>query len=224
LTTETPRITVTGEATVTRKPDVAYITLYLRSEGILLEDAVKEAAGTLDRIKSQLREAYAEIKDIQVKDVHIGEAKPSPGLLADKRNPGRPEVITGILVVVPAKQDLAVAIVDTACRMGCVMGNPANHFAVAGASSTILYALAKPDDAEQEALSRAIANAKEKASMMARKLERKVGPVHQMNMMVPFVAEDMMMKNRGLPRVRHFSVSAEIVEVTSKITLSFNLE
>ena len=60
--------------------------------------------------------------------------------------------------------------------------------------------------------------------MMARKLERKVGSVHQMNMMVPFVAEDMMMKNRGLPRVPHFSLSVDSVEVSSKTLLSFNLE
>jgi uncharacterized protein YggE len=135
-------------------------------------------------------------------------------------------VITGILVVIPAKPDLAVRIVDTACRMGCLMGNPAGHFGGVAASSTILYALAKPDDAEEEALSRAIADAKEKASMMARKVERRVGPVHQINIMTLLGPDDMMRRNKSplLPRVHHLSVSSDSVEVTSKISLSFNLE
>ena len=128
--------------------------------------------------------------------------------------------------MIPAKQNLAVAIVDT-WSMGCVMGNPAGHLGGPAASSTILYALADPGDAEQETLSSAIANAKEKASMMARKVERKVGPMHQVNMMASLIPDDIMTRrNRSplLPRVHHLSISANTVEVTSKVSLSFNLE
>jgi len=43
-THETRTISVNGDALVVRKPDLAYITLYIQSNGILLEDAVKEGA------------------------------------------------------------------------------------------------------------------------------------------------------------------------------------
>lgn len=226
MTTETPRITVTGEAAVLRKPDVAYITLYLRSDGILLEDAVREADGKVDQIKRALRETYDEIEDIQVKDVHVGESKSAVALRPDKGNPGRPEVITGVLVVVPAKQDLAVNILDTACRMGCVMGNPAGHLGGPAASSAILYALSEPADAEEDALTRAIANAKQKALLIANKIEKRVGSVHHANVML-FPPDDMMTRRSRsplLPRIHHLSASAENVEVISRISVSFDLD
>jgi hypothetical protein len=121
-----PGITATGEVTLLRKPDVAYLTLYVRADGILLEDAVREAATKTDQVLHALRDAYgSEIKDIQVKDVYAGEGKPAIGLgTRDKSNPPRPEVVKGILVVLPAKPDLAVKVVDSACRMGCLMSNP----------------------------------------------------------------------------------------------------
>jgi uncharacterized protein YggE len=86
-TGETRTISVNGDALVVRKPDLAYITLFIQSDGILLEDAVKEGAGKVDQIQRALRETYAEIRDIQIKDIHVGEVKPTIGFgLRDKSN------------------------------------------------------------------------------------------------------------------------------------------
>jgi uncharacterized protein YggE len=48
------RITVTGEAVLVRKPDVAYVNLFVRSDGILLQDATRENAATVDQVRQAL--------------------------------------------------------------------------------------------------------------------------------------------------------------------------
>jgi uncharacterized protein YggE len=60
-------LSVNGDALIARKPDLAYISLFIQTDGILLEDAVKEGAGKVDQIQRALRETYAEIRDIQIK-------------------------------------------------------------------------------------------------------------------------------------------------------------
>jgi hypothetical protein len=52
-----------------------------------------------------------------MKDIFIGAAKPIAGFGRDKTNP-RPEVTKTLLIAIPPNPDLAVKIVDTACRMG----------------------------------------------------------------------------------------------------------
>src|SRR5262249_20757691 len=101
-----PRIHVTGEAVVTRRPDIAYINLFIKSEGILLEDAVRESTTKLDQIERALRNAHHDILDIQVHDIHIGEGR-TVGFAPDRRNPPRPEVVKGLVLKIPPNPDLA---------------------------------------------------------------------------------------------------------------------
>ena len=77
-TQETPKITVTGDVILTRKPDIAYVSLYIRADGILLEDAVRESSNKVRQIHQTLRETYKEIREIQIQDVYIGgESRPA---------------------------------------------------------------------------------------------------------------------------------------------------
>jgi uncharacterized protein YggE len=221
-----PGITVTGDAILTRKPDRAYATLYVRADAILLEDAVKEVASKTEQVLRALRETYgADIKDIQVKDVYAGEGKPALGLGRDKSNPPRPEVVKGLLVVLPAKQELAVKIVDTACRMGCLMANPAGAPGFGGAQSVILYGLAEPEEAEQEAMALAVAEAKDKASRIAKTLEKRLGTVRHISAMV-FHSPEEFTRRRTTPllgRESYLSASVEQVEVPGKVSVRFEL-
>src|SRR6266487_3838807 len=76
-TEETPRISVTADVVIARKLDIGYITLFIRTDGLLLEDAVKEAASKVDQVQRTLRETYRGIKDIQIQDIYLGESKPA---------------------------------------------------------------------------------------------------------------------------------------------------
>jgi hypothetical protein len=201
----------------------------VRAEGILLEDAVREAASKTEQVLRALREAYGSgIKDIQVKDLYAGEGKPSLGLGVprDRSNPPRPEVVTGLLVVLPAKSDLAVKIVDSACRMGCLMANPSGAFpAGPGTQNVILYGLAEPEEAEQEATALAVAEARDRAVRIAKTLEKRIGAVRHIGAMVFHMPEDFARRRRTplLSRESYLSASADQVEVPARVLLGFEL-
>jgi len=218
-------ISVNGDALVLRKPDLAYITIFIQSDGILLEDAVKEGAGKVDQIQRALRETYAEIRDIQIKDIHVGEVKPTIGFgVRDKSNSPRPEVTKTLLITIPPNPELAVKIVDTACRMGCSIGNPTESHG-GSAHSVILYALAEPTQAHQEATTRAIAAAKEKASRIAKTVEKDLGSIKSVSAMDSFLSDDFFRRHQNpvIARARYVSASPDGVEVRANVSVVFEL-
>src|SRR5437763_1349609 len=84
---EKPSINVTADAVLVRKPEVAYVSLYVRAEGVLLEDAVREASGKTEQVLRALRDTYGpDIKDLQIKDIHAGDGKPAFGAGRDKKH------------------------------------------------------------------------------------------------------------------------------------------
>jgi hypothetical protein len=124
--TEKTTVSVTGNAIIIRHPDIAYITLYVLANGIMLEDAIKQATDKIEHINKTLKDTFPEIKDAQIKDIYIGESKSYSFMGRDKAEPPQPEVIKGLLVITPPRSDLATKIVDTASRMGCIIQNPAD--------------------------------------------------------------------------------------------------
>jgi len=227
-TSDRPTISVTADAIVARKPDVTYVSLYFRGEGILLEDAVREAAGKTEDVLRVLRDTCgADLKEVQVKDIHAGETKPAIGMIGrDKSNSSRPELVQGILVVLAPKPDLAVKIVDLACRMGCLMSNQGGGLVAGpGMQNVILYGLADPVELEQEATALAIADARKKALEIATRLGKRLGALRTINAMAIHTPEDFMRRNRTplLSRGTYLSVSPEQVEVPAKVSMSFEL-
>ena len=65
---------MTGDVVLVRKPDVAYVSLFIRTDGLLLEDAVKEGESKVDQVQRTLRETYREIRNIHINDVYLGES------------------------------------------------------------------------------------------------------------------------------------------------------
>jgi uncharacterized protein YggE len=223
----TPSVHATGDIILTRKPDVAYITLYIRADGALLQDAAKEAAAKVEQLQRALRDTYgSEIHDINTKDVHVGDGKPQVGMaiVRDKTNPPRPEVVKGILIAIPPKPELAIRIVDSACRMGCLMANPAGT-PLAHPFSVILYGLVAVEDAEQEAIALAIAEAKDKASRIAKGFQKSIGAVKHVSAMAFHSPEEFTRRNRTplLPRGTYLSLAPDQIEVPARVAVSFQL-
>jgi hypothetical protein len=50
----------------------------------------------------------------------MGEGRPVMGLVGNKPNAARPEVIRSFLVTIPPDQELGIAIADRAIRLGCL--------------------------------------------------------------------------------------------------------
>ena len=171
---QTPTINVTGDVVLTRKPDVGFITMFIRAEGVLLEDAVRESTNKVDQVLQAIRSSY-EIRDIQIEDVYLGEGKPALGLARDKTYPPRPEVVKSLLATIPANAELAIKIVDTATRMGCLMANATAFPPSAMPRSVIQYGLAEDSEVEQDAIAHAIATER-KSPGLAQLRERGLVP------------------------------------------------
>jgi hypothetical protein len=93
MLSDMPGIVVTGDAVVSSKPDVGHVVLYLRADGVLLEDAVREASDKVEQVLCGLRDGFRDIKDVQVKDVYMGGGRSAfgTGMTRDKSSPSRPE-------------------------------------------------------------------------------------------------------------------------------------
>jgi len=175
---EPNKITVTGKGEVFRKPDVAYITLYLRQHGVLTVDAVKKAKETSDEIQKVIKQTNPNILDIDIIDFRLGE-RTSRSYRPDEEAPATPEVIKRIRITSNPDPEPVHKIVDAAIRAEAVMevqrySDPNNY-------GTVLYGLTKFEKAYKEAQKQAIANARSEAQNIAELLGRKLGEVLNVN-------------------------------------------
>jgi uncharacterized protein YggE len=87
-----------------------------------------------------------------------------------------------------------------------------------------LYGLGDPAEVQQEATARAIAEAKEKASRIARMIEKKIGSIRNVGAMDLLSTDDMMRgKSLILSRANYLSTSADAVEISAKVHVTFEL-
>jgi uncharacterized protein YggE len=229
MNTEDTTISVTGNAAVHRQPDSVFITLYVIANGILLEDAVKQAVNKTQLIDQTLRDTFADIREIQIKDMYVGESNASSFGRFEKAEPPKPEVIKCLLVSAPPISDLAINIIDTASRMGCSIQNPADtrYGYLRGA---VFYGLMNYASAEQEAIEAAIVDAKQNASNAARIVNKRSGFIKQISSVETFrmnaLHDESNRVNRNmivLP-TSYLSVSSATVEVSAKVSVTFALE
>src|SRR5690242_4293517 len=115
-------LSVRATAETTREPDRAFITLYVRSEGLLMSDAAKSAYDRAQEAVKLLRTQFPAIEGIEITIQKYGEKERSYS--DDKSAPGRPEVLLLLLVEAPVDQNLIVAILDLALRNNLLIQSP----------------------------------------------------------------------------------------------------
>lgn len=175
---EYDKITVTGKAEVFRKPDVAYITLYLRQHGVLTVDAVKKAIEKTEEIRKVIKKTAPDILDIEIIDIRLGE-RTSKMYRPSEESVPTPEVIKRIRITSKPIPELVHKIVDAAIRAEAIM--QAQRYMDLSSHGTVLYGLTKFEDAYNEAKKQAFANAKLEAQNIADLLGRKLGKVLKVN-------------------------------------------
>jgi uncharacterized protein YggE len=223
-------VSVDGSAKAVRPPDIAYTALYVRVNGILLEDAIKQATDKIEQINKTLKDTFPEIRETQLKDIYVGESKSYAFMGRDKAEPPQPEVIKALLVITPPNSDLATKIVDTASRMGSIIQNPTDAHIAYYPRSVVLYGLADYEQAEQDAIESAIVDAKETASKTARILNKQVGEIKDISSIDILrikIAHDegfRLSRNLIVYPTSYLSVSPDNVEVSVKISVTFELE
>src|SRR5436190_7624951 len=112
-------LSVRCSATISARPDTIYVTLYITGDGMLTEDAVRNATAKSDEIKNALAKTFPKLKQMEIVRVKLGE-KSSRGYRPDEAGqPPRPEVINRLTVTMDANSsDDLPKIVDTALRAG----------------------------------------------------------------------------------------------------------
>jgi uncharacterized protein len=170
-------ITATGTAKLDRKPDVAYITLYVKGSGILMVDAIKKAAEKTGEIEKALKEKHKEIKDIQIQDISLGEKNREMWSSDQKEETPRPEVTKQIRITIPVNIDLAAEIIDTAMRTGAVLQKPSSVHYSGEIDSVVVFGLNDESSVINEAKKKAVEDAKDKAKQTAVLLGKTVGDV-----------------------------------------------
>lgn len=218
------RISVGGKGSMSGVPDVGFVDLYVRADGMLLEDAIAEAKRKTDKIVDAIKGSFSEVKKITVTDVQVGETKQTSQ--GSKDSP-KPEVIKNVFVVIPPLTDIAVKIVDMTSRMGASPQNPLANLSAGDPFGVIMYGLLNRDGVEDSAIKKAIDDAQRKAAKTGKNLGKVIGRILEVsNVDISGAGARAMMINRSLESkfsTDFLSLSAESVEVSVSLTVDFEL-
>lgn len=172
-------VCVTGKAERKEKPDVAYVTLYVRADGILMVDAVKKADQKIEELRKAIEEASSEIQTVEVFDVNLGSPRQQWNM-DGKDEPPRPQIVRSLRITMAPNPTQIYEVIDKAIRAGALLDNPASNVTYSNeVRGVVVYGLRKYTQAEAEVRKAAMANAREMAETFATLAGRKVGKVKQ---------------------------------------------
>lgn len=173
-------ISVQGHFNITRQPDIAYIILYIASEGTLLEEAMSKANIKIQKLQTALQDAYEGIQQITISDWRIGGPPPSWGQPAQQSESTQVHVVKQICITVPPTHPLLYTIVDTALQYDALIEEPSSYpytSYLGEVKSCLLYSITDHATAEQEAMKAAIEDARQKAQFVAQFSENALGNI-----------------------------------------------
>jgi uncharacterized protein YggE len=216
-------ITVTGKATVNRKPDICYITLYVKGEGILMVDAVKKADQTVAEIEKAIKGNHKEVKKIEATEAGLGQKETRYWSSEHKDEPPRPEAVKRLRIEIPPTPSLAYEIVDTGIRSGAIMKIPSDVHYPGKIDSVVAYGLVDASALEEEARKKAAADAKRRAKETAALVQKKIGKVVSIGCSGSWSNRVIYSPERQDFPVEHIGTDAQKIEVSHSITITFEL-
>jgi uncharacterized protein YggE len=177
LFAEENTVTVTGKAKIKHKPDVAFVTLYIKADGILMSDAVKKADQKVEDVKEAIQDKFKNIKSFEVYDVSIGEAQREYFVPDRKEETSHPEIVRRIRIMIDPNPAQSYELIDIAIRAGALMEIPSRTRYSEDVRSNVVYGLLKSIDIEKKVSEAALADAKQKAQKLAALAGKKIGDV-----------------------------------------------
>lgn len=216
-------ITVTGKARVNRKPDICYITLYVKGDGILLVDAVKKADRIVAEIEKAIKEKHKEAKKIEVTEFGLGEKQRRYWSSEQKDEPPRPEAIKRIRIEIPPTPSVAHEVVDTAIRSGAIMKTPSDVHYPGRIESVVVYGLLNASALEDEARKKATEDAMKKAKGTAALVQKKIGKVVSIGCSGSWPQRVFYSPERQDFPIKHIGIDPEKIVVSHSITITFEL-
>jgi len=216
-------ITVNGYANVHAKPDVAYITLYVKSGGILMTDAANKAAQTAADLEKTLREKHKQISDIAITSVSVGSKQGDFSFSDQKNESPSPEVTKRITL--PPDQELIYGVLDTGIRAGAIMQNQTSIRFEGDMNSIVVYSHKDSTEFENQARAKALEDARQNAEKTATLIGRKVGEIVSVGSMnnTSWPAEFLMMGRQADLPAKFTSVDPSSVDVPCMLTITYEL-
>jgi len=216
-------ITVTGKATVQWEPDICYITLYVKGDGILMVDAVKKATQTVGEIGKAISEKHKEVKKFEVTEVGLGEKQQQVWRSDQEDQAPRPEAIKRIRIEIPPKPSLAHEVIDTAIRSGAILKLSSRVQYTGRIDSAVVYGLVDASALKADARKKATEDAKKRAEETAGLVHKKVGKVVSIGSAASWPSTIVYnMQRRDFP-VEHIGTNPEMIEVSDSVTIIFEL-
>ncbi len=173
---DTPSIAVQEEFNLEVKPDIAIVKLYLTGEGMLMEDAAKDARRKVAEMAETLQGSHEQIDRIDVFDVYFGQQESSYSSKSVAYAP--PLVIQGLLITVPPDDPAALyRIIDDGLKQGALLNNSLGHSCLVDSilGSALLYGLADSKPHEQEAIDRCLKLAEARGRTLAAAAGKRLG-------------------------------------------------
>jgi uncharacterized protein YggE len=225
LAQEKNTITVSGTAKVEAKADIAYITLYIRADGILMVDAVKNAKQKVEQIQKALKEKHKEIKGIEVVDIEIGEKSKEYWSSEQKEEPPRPEVVKRMRITIAPDPALAYQVIDTAIRAGAIMQIPSSVHYSDEIRSVVMYGLLDASKREDEVRKKALEDAEKNAKETATLVGKKIGDVVSVGCSESgFWPQSLRIMGREAEfPVKHLGLDPEKIEISHSLKVTYEL-
>ena len=171
------KISVTGSATKQLAPDVAYITLYVNGDGVLMSDAAKKSDDNVEAVLKAIKEGKTNIIDIAVTIVDVGE-KSSRVWSGDQQNASpRPQVSKQLRIAIPPDAALAYEIIDAAIRAGAILTRESMTHYSGEVRGAVIYGVKDGSAVEEELKKDAMEDARKQAEKTAQWAGKSIGPL-----------------------------------------------
>lgn len=217
-------VSVSGASQLEKAPDIAYIVLYVKGDGILMTDAVKNAAQKADEVIKAIRLDRPQVLDVKSETSEIGEKRNQYYSSADKDESPRPQVVQRLMVSIPPIPSLAYEIIDAALRAGAVMSIPSSTHYSGELNSVVVYGVQNAKDVEEEAKKLAFEDAKKNAEASAALAGRKLGIVNSVNCQsVQGFSQQVYFSGRKAQfPTKYIGISPEKIEINGSVTVTYN--
>ena len=215
-------VTVTGCGKVEAKPDVAYITLYVRADGILMTDAAEKAKQAAAQVVKAINEKHKDIEAVAIQDVQVGQ-KNADYWSSERKEEVRPEIVKRLRITLPPRPALGFEVIDTALRAGAVLQGSSSAPSMQDCVGVLVYGLRAASAQEDEARQLAVKDAKSNADKTAALVGKSVGDVIAVQSMSDMFGGTMFRYGSSQPDLpaKYFGLDPDKVEVNVSLCVSY---
>lgn len=220
--TNVPRdsITLSGSSNIYASADVAYVTLYVQSKGLLIIDAENNATETIAAIRKDLKQSFAEIIKIEETLISAGAGKRS---WKREDDVSKPVVIKRIRITAPPKQELLFNIVDKSIRKGALLRIPSDISYPGKIKGVIVYGIKNYSKLELDAKKLAIKNAKKQATEFADMIGKKIGAISGLACSGSIQWTSGYTADQDAYPTKYIGLSKDKILISHKVTVSFKM-